>query len=42
MMNGMMGSGMTWGMGVAALLLVVAMLLIVAVIIALIKYLFYR
>jgi hypothetical protein len=33
---------MTWGMGVAALLLVVAMLLIVAVIIALIKYLFYR
>jgi hypothetical protein len=42
MMNGMMGVGMTWGMGVAFLLLVVAMLLIVALLIALIKYIFYR
>jgi hypothetical protein len=39
MMNGMMGSGMTWGMGVVALFLVVAVMLIIA---ALIKYIFYR
>lgn len=39
MMNGMMESGMTWGMGVVGLFLVVAVLLIIA---ALIRYIFYR
>ena len=39
MMQGMMGSGMTWSMGILGLFLVIAVLLIIA---ALIKYIFYR
>lgn len=39
MMSDMMGSGMTWGMGAAGLLVVVIVLLIIA---ALIKYVFFR
>jgi hypothetical protein len=39
MMNDMIGSGMMWGMGLAAILGLVVVGLLIA---ALIKYLFYR
>lgn len=39
MMNDMIGSGMVWGMGLAAILGLVVVGLLIA---ALIKYLFYR
>jgi hypothetical protein len=39
MMHDMMGNGMMWGMGLAALLGLVMVVLVIA---ALVKYLFYR
>jgi hypothetical protein len=39
MMNGMMGQGMTWGMGVVG---IVILLLVALAIAALIKYLFFQ
>jgi len=39
MMNGIMGGGMMWGMGVSGLVILLLVLLAIA---ALIKYLFFR
>lgn len=39
MMNDMMGSGMMWGMGLAALIGIIVIVLAIA---ALVKYLFFR